>query len=58
MVYAYVVFEKSVQNFGKRSFGRPRNILDNNIKKDLKEIGLGVWIAFIWLRLVSGGELL
>jgi hypothetical protein len=32
--------------------------LEDNIKMDLREIGFGVWIAFIWLRIGNGGGLL
>jgi hypothetical protein len=31
---------------------------ENNIKMDLKEIGLEVWIGFIWLRIRSSGGFL
>jgi len=33
------------------------NFVDN-IRMDLREIGWGVWIEFIGLRLGTGGELL
>jgi hypothetical protein len=35
---------------GKRPLGRPRRRWEDNIKMDLWEIGLGMWIGFIWLR--------
>jgi hypothetical protein len=34
---------------GKRSLGRPRRRLENNIKMDLQEAG------FSWLRIEAGG---
>jgi hypothetical protein len=35
---------------GKRILGKPRRILENNIKIDLQEIVWGTWTGFIWLR--------
>jgi hypothetical protein len=43
---------------GKRPFGRPRRRRENNIKMDLREIGLGGWILFVWLGIGTGGGLL
>jgi hypothetical protein len=43
---------------GKRSLGRPRRRWENGIRMDLREIGLGVWIGFGWLRTGTGGGLL
>jgi hypothetical protein len=43
---------------GKRPLGRPRRRWEDGIRMDLIEIGLGVWIAFDWLRIGSDGELL
>jgi hypothetical protein len=43
---------------GSRPLGRPRCRWEDNIKMDLGEIGLGMWIGFIWLRIGAGGELL
>jgi hypothetical protein len=43
---------------GRRPLGRPRRRLEDNIKMDLREWGLGMWIIFIWLRMGTGGELL
>jgi hypothetical protein len=44
---------------GKRPLGRPRSRLENGIRMDVREIGLGgLWIGFDWLRTVTGGGLL
>jgi len=46
---------------GKRPFGRHGRRWENNIRMDLREVGLGgggVWIELIWLRIGTGGELL
>jgi hypothetical protein len=44
---------------GQVPLGRPRHRWDDNVQMGLREIGLGVWIGFIWLRIgVSGGILL
>jgi hypothetical protein len=43
---------------GRRPLGRPRRIWDDNIKMDLREIGFGMWIGLIWLRIGTGGGLL
>jgi hypothetical protein len=46
---------------GKRPLGRPRHRLEDGIRMDLREIGLGeggVWIGFDWLRTGTGGGLL
>jgi hypothetical protein len=40
---------------GKRSLGRSRRILENNIKMDLRET---VWAGFGWLRIDTCGGLL
>jgi hypothetical protein len=42
----------------KRQFEGRRSRWDNNIKMDLSEIRLWLWIGFVWLRLGTGGELL
>jgi hypothetical protein len=42
----------------RRPLGRPRRRWENNIKMDLREIGFGMWIGFIWLRIGTGGGLL
>jgi hypothetical protein len=43
---------------GKRPLGRPRRRWEDGIGMDLREIGLGVWIGFDWLRRGTGGGLL
>jgi hypothetical protein len=43
---------------GKRPLGRPRHRWEDGIRMDLREIGLGVWIGFDWLRTGTGGGLL
>jgi hypothetical protein len=43
---------------GRRSLGRPRRRWEDNIKMDLREIGFGIWIGFIGLRIWTGGGLL
>jgi hypothetical protein len=43
---------------GKRPFGRPRRRWEDGIRMDLRELGLGVWIGFDWLRTGTGGGLL
>jgi hypothetical protein len=43
---------------GRRPLGRPRRRREDNIKMDLREMGLGMWIGFIWLRIGTGGGLL
>jgi hypothetical protein len=35
---------------GRRPLGRPRHRWEDGIRMDLREIGLGVWIGFDWLR--------
>jgi hypothetical protein len=35
---------------GKRLIGRPRRRLENGIGMDLRQITLGVWIGFDWLK--------
>jgi hypothetical protein len=42
---------------GKRPLGRPRNMLEDNIKMDLREIGV-VWAGLIWLRIRTSGGLM
>jgi hypothetical protein len=36
---------------GRRPLGRPRHRWEDNIKMDLREIGLGMWIGFMWLEI-------
>jgi hypothetical protein len=43
---------------GRRSLGRPRHRWDDNIKVDLREVGLGAWTGSILVRIETGGELL
>jgi hypothetical protein len=43
---------------GRRPLGRPRRRWEDNKKMDLKEIGLGMWIGLIWVRIGVGGGLL
>jgi hypothetical protein len=43
---------------GRRPLVRPRRRWEDNIKIDLMEIGLGMWIGFIGLRIGTGGGLL
>jgi hypothetical protein len=43
---------------GKRPLGRPRRRWEGEIRMDLRENGLGVWIGFDWLRTGTGGGLL
>jgi hypothetical protein len=43
---------------GRRPLGRPRCRWEDNIKMDLREQGLGMWIGFIGLRIGTGGGLL
>jgi hypothetical protein len=41
---------------GKRQLGRPVTRWEDNIEMDLQEVGFGVWIGSIWLRIRTGGE--
>jgi hypothetical protein len=43
---------------GKRPLERPRRRWEDGIKMDLREIGLGVWSGFNWLRIGTVGGLL
>jgi hypothetical protein len=43
---------------GRRPLGRPRRRWEDNIKMNLREMGLGMWIGFICLRIGTGGGLL
>jgi len=42
----------------KRTLGRSRRRWEDNIKMDLKIIGLVVWTGFIWFRIGASGGLL
>jgi hypothetical protein len=41
-----------------RPLGRPRRRWEDGIRKDLREIGSGVWSGFSWLRIGTVGGLL
>jgi hypothetical protein len=41
---------------GKRPHGRPRRRWEDNIRIDLREIGM-VWTGFVWLRIANSGGL-
>jgi hypothetical protein len=43
---------------GKRPLGRPRRRREDEIRMDFREIGLGMWTGFDWLRTETGGGLL
>jgi hypothetical protein len=43
---------------GRRPLGRPRRRWKDNIQMDLREMGLGMWIGLIWLRIGTDGDLL
>jgi hypothetical protein len=43
---------------GRRPLGRPRRRWKDNIRMDLEEVGFGMWIGFIGLRIRTGGGLL
>jgi hypothetical protein len=43
---------------GKRPLGRPRRRWEDNIKMDLREIGIDGATGFGWLRIGSSGGLL
>jgi hypothetical protein len=43
---------------GKRPLGRPMSRWENGVRMDLRDITLGVWIGFDWLRTGTGGGLL
>jgi hypothetical protein len=40
---------------GKRPLGRPRRRWQDNTKKDLQEVDLGVWTGSSWLTIGAGG---
>jgi hypothetical protein len=42
---------------GKRPLGRPRHGWVDNVKMNLREVGM-VWTGLIWLRTGTSGELL
>jgi hypothetical protein len=39
---------------GKRPLGKPKRILEDNIKMDLQEVRCGVWTGLSWLRIGTG----
>jgi hypothetical protein len=41
-----------------RPLGRPRRRWEDGSRMDLREIVLGVWIGFDWLRIGTSGGLL
>jgi hypothetical protein len=43
---------------GKRPLGRPRRRWEDGIRIDLRDLDLGVWIGFDWLRIGIGDGLL
>jgi len=40
---------------GKRPLGRPRRRWEDNIKRELQEVGWGAWAGSSWLRIGTGG---
>jgi hypothetical protein len=42
----------------RRPLGRPRRRWEDGVRMDLREIGLGVWIGFDWLRIGTSVGLL
>ena len=43
---------------GKRPPGKPRRRWEDNIKMEIQEMGLGLWIGTNWLGIVTcGGHL-
>jgi hypothetical protein len=43
---------------GRRPFGIIRPTWEDSIKMDLREVGWGIWIGSIWLKIGTGGGLL
>jgi hypothetical protein len=43
---------------GWRSLGRIRRRCEDNIKKDITEVGRGAWTGLIWLKIGAGGGFL
>jgi hypothetical protein len=43
---------------GEGNIGRPRRKWEDKIKMGHREMGFGLSIGFIWLRIGTGGELL
>jgi hypothetical protein len=42
----------------RRKLQRPRRRWEDNIKMDLRELGLGAWTGKMWIRTRTGGGLL
>ena len=40
---------------GKRPLGRPRRRKEDNIKRDLQEMGWVVWTGSSWIKIGTGG---
>jgi hypothetical protein len=40
---------------GRRSLGKPRRRLEDNIEMDLQEVGWRAWTGLNWLRIGIGG---
>jgi hypothetical protein len=45
----------SFGNLRKKTPGRPRFTLEDNIKMDLQELGFGAWTCLTWFRIETGG---
>jgi hypothetical protein len=43
---------------GKRPFGRPRRIWENNTEISIHKVGSGTWNGLIWLKTGIAGVLL
>ena len=43
---------------GKRTRGRLRHMLEDNIIMDLQEVEWGAWTGLIWIRIGTSGKLL
>jgi hypothetical protein len=55
--------KRCIKGFGReckenRPLGCPRHRWEDNIKKNLQEVGWGSWTGLIWLRIGTGGGLL
>ena len=55
-IHTYTIFVGKRE--GKRPLGRPREMLEDNIKMGLQELGWGEWTGLIWLRIGTGDGLL
>jgi hypothetical protein len=54
--YAYKMLVRMTE--GKIPLGRARRRWEGDIKMNLREVGFGMLIGFIWLMLGAGGGLL